>query len=162
MSEVFVGLGSNVDPETHLREALSELTRALGVLRISRVYRSPAQGIDGPDFLNLVVGFDSSTGAGAVDDVLSSIEETGGREAWQRSGVRALDLDLLLYGARVDAAERLPREDVLEYAFVLAPLNDLAPDFRHPLTGVLIGDAWAVMAATNPRLTCLGPLESDE
>jgi 2-amino-4-hydroxy-6-hydroxymethyldihydropteridine diphosphokinase len=158
MAEVFVGLGSNIDPEKNLGAAIPALTAGLGRLRCSDVYRSPAFGFEGPDFLNLVVAFSSDAGPEAIDELLSAIEHAGGRVS--RGGSRTLDLDLLICGAAVDAGRRLPREDVLRYPFVLAPLAELAPALRHPVTGMAIGDAWRLLAATEPPLTRLGPLQS--
>lgn len=142
MPEVFVGCGSNLAPEDNLRRALTALEREFGQLTVSGVYESPAYGFDGPDFLNLVVGFTSAAGADAIEAVLSRLENDGGRGA-ARSGSRTLDLDLLLYGCRVDAARRLPRADILRYPFVLAPLAEIAPELVHPLTGQRMAAAWA-------------------
>lgn len=156
MSDVLVGFGSNIDPEVNLRSALDRLGREFGSLRVSGVYRSPALGFEGPDFLNLVVQFGCTAGPAAVEVVLSAVERVGGRDE-DRGGSRTLDLDLLIYGARVAADERLPRDDVLRYPFVLAPLVDLVPDLRHPVTGVRMADAWAAMAAHDgPKLTRVG------
>ena len=58
-----------------------------------------------------------------------------------------LDLDLLLYGRRVDPGRCLPHADVLRRAFVLAPLAELAPRLEHPLTGQPYAHAWKVLAA---------------
>ncbi len=120
------------------------------------MYRSPPYGFAGDDFLNMVVGLTSEAAVGEVDAVLSRIEDRAGRSS-DRAGSRTLDLDLLLYGARVDASERLPRADVLEYPFVLAPLTELARYGVHPVTGELYTDAWARMAARAPPLARLGP-----
>jgi len=153
MTEVLVGFGSNIEPEANLRSALERLDREFGPLRVSGVYRSPALGFAGPDFLNLVVLFDSTAGPAAVEALLSTVERAGGRD--NKGGrSRTLDLDLLIYGARVDASQRLPRDDVLRYPFVLAPLVELVPELRHPVTGVRLADAWAAMAARErPVLT---------
>jgi len=146
MPDVFVGLGSNIAPEENLRWALGALRQHFGPLRTSSVYRSPAFGFAGPDFLNMVAAFDTSTGPDAVEAVLSTLENERGRNPSDRSGSRTLDLDLLLYGARVDAPRRLPRADVLRYPFVLAPLAEMAPGLVHPVTGIPILAAWREIA----------------
>lgn len=156
MPEVYIGLGSNIEPESNLRDAVHRLTDELGSLECSSVYRSPAHGFRGADFLNLVVRSTSGAGAAAVDAVLTRIEDAAGRTT-ERRGSRTLDLDLLLYGARVDGAARLPRRDVLEYAFVLAPLAELAPAGVHPVTGERYADAWCRLAARGDPLARLGP-----
>jgi 2-amino-4-hydroxy-6-hydroxymethyldihydropteridine diphosphokinase len=160
MPEVFVGLGSNVEPEANLRWALGELEKCFGSLRRSNVYRSPAFGFEGPDFLNMVVGFDTASKVDTVEATLSELENARGRNRAERTGSRTLDLDLLLYGQRVDAARRLPRADVLRYPFVLAPLAELAPKLAHPVTGVLIGDAWREASRDVRTLTLEGELDA--
>jgi len=160
MPEVFVGFGSNIEPERHLRQALGELAGRFPGLRVSSVYRSPAYGFDGPDFLNLVVGFATGAGADAVEAVLSELENRTGRDPRCRSGSRTLDLDLLVYGRRVDPARRLPRADVLGYPFVLAPFAEIAPDFVHPVTGTVLGRAWEALAPAAGTLTRLGDLDA--
>jgi len=160
MVEIYVGLGSNVEPEHNLQAALTELRRAFGTLRCSAAYRSPPLGFVGADFLNAVVAFESAAHPEAVDAVLSSIEHAGGRRRnAARFGPRTLDLDLLLYGARVDPRTRLPRADVLAYPFVLAPLCELAPELKHPVTGESMAAAWQRMAATAPAVARNGALD---
>ena len=138
---VFIGIGSNIEPEENLRWALDELEKSFGALERSAVYQSEAFGFEGPDFLNMVVGFTTGRSADAVESVLSGLEEERGRDRRGRSGSRSLDLDLLLFGQRVDAGRRLPRADVLRYSFVLVPLADIAPELMHPVTGISIADA---------------------
>ncbi len=156
MTEVHVGAGSNIDAATNLRWAVHALGLHFGALTCSSVYESPAFGFEGPDFLNLVVRFRSDSGVDAVEAVLSELENGRGRDSGERSGSRTLDLDLLLFGARVDARRRLPRADILRYPFVLAPLAEIAPALPHPLTGQRMDQAWAAMAAGVTRLTRLG------
>ena len=152
MPDVFVGLGSNIEPETNLRWAIEQLTQRFGDIVCSHAYQSPAFGFEGPDFLNLVAGFDTDTGVDDVEAILSALENSRGRDASDRSGSRTLDLDLLLYGQRVDARRRLPRVDVLSYAFVLGPLAEIAPGLRHPVTGETMRSAWAAVSDEHPEL----------
>ena len=156
MTDVYVGLGSNVLPEEHLRTAIDALSSCFGPLRCSTVYQSPAYGFAGDDFLNLVAAFESTLAPTEVEGILSSVESAGGRPPSGRSGSRTLDLDLLLYGERVDAAQRLPRGDVLLYPFVLAPLFELAPALVHPVTGITMHDAWCAMRRLQPVLSARG------
>lgn len=156
--DVYVGIGSNIDPSKHLRDALEALECHFAAPVRSSLYRSPPYGFSGADFLNMVVVFASGEGPEAVEAVLSKIESEGGR-ALRRQGSRTLDLDLLLYGQRVDARRRLPREDVLRYPFVLAPLAEIAAHVAHPVTGERFDAAWRAMAAGEPPLERLGPVE---
>lgn len=161
MPEAFVGCGSNIDPERNLRWALAALRERYGTIRSSNVYRSPAFGFDGPDFLNLVIGFETETDADSVEAVLSELENARGRDVGGRSGSRALDLDLLLFGERVDAARRLPRADILRYPFVLIPLDELIGERRHPLTGRRYRDIRADGLAGMGALVLSDSLERD-
>lgn len=143
MPAVFVGLGSNERPAERLQPAVARLREVDAALRVSSVYRSAAVGVAAPDYWNAVVELSTEL---AVDDLvalLAEIERAGGRTRPPREpGICELDLDLLLYGPRVDAARRLPRADVLRAPYVLAPLAELAPRLRHPVTGERLGDAW--------------------
>lgn len=156
MARVFLGLGSNIDPRHNLRLAIDELERRFGTLDVSPVYRSSAVGFEGPDFLNLVAALDSNLSPGEILGEIEAIHELAGRE---RDGdafsSRPLDIDLLLYDDLVldDGPVRLPRSDILEYAFVLRPLSVLAPDLVHPVTGRPMSAHWASFSAEPGALT---------
>jgi 2-amino-4-hydroxy-6-hydroxymethyldihydropteridine diphosphokinase len=134
MPEAFIGAGSNADPERRLRLALAELERRFGPVRSSSVYRGPAVGVPGPDYSNLVFALTTERSVDSLRDELRAIEALAGRTRAD-AAVCELDLDLLLYGCRVDADLRLPRPGLLSLPFVLAPLAELAPDLKHPVTG---------------------------
>jgi 2-amino-4-hydroxy-6-hydroxymethyldihydropteridine diphosphokinase len=134
MPEVFIGAGSNADPERRLRLALAELERRFGTLRRSTVYRSAAAGGPAADYLNLVAAVHTELAVDAVRDELRAIETLAGRSR-SDAAVCELDLDLLAYGRRVDAERRLPRPGLFKTAFVLVPLAELAPELAHPVTG---------------------------
>jgi len=134
MPEVFIGAGSNADPERRLRGALAELTRRFGPVRSSSVYRSAAVGIPAADYSNLVIAFTTELSVDSLRDELRAIEALAGR-ARADPAVCELDLDLLLYGRRVDAVQRLPRPGLMTLPFVLVPLAELAPELVHPVTG---------------------------
>ena len=159
--QVFIGLGSNVDPERHLRFALRALGEAgLPPARCSSVYRSAAVGFAGDDFLNMVVECRTERSPADVEARLAAVEDAAGRDrSGPKFGPRTLDLDLLSYGRRVDAEHGLPRADLLCYLFVLGPLAELAPDWTHPLTGETAAGRFARLAARGPALSRLGPLE---
>lgn len=164
MTEVFVGAGSNIEPERHLRQALAALAARYGVLRLSPVYRNPAVGFDGPDFLNMVVGFDTDDDLDTVLGVLDEIESAAGRVRGEpRYASRALDLDLLLYGDLVTegAGVTLPRPDITVRAFVLKPLADIAGHRRHPVEGVSFARMWRDFVGEPRRLEAVNlPLEA--
>jgi 2-amino-4-hydroxy-6-hydroxymethyldihydropteridine diphosphokinase len=142
MPEVFVGAGSNADPERALRLAARELERRFGPIRCSSVQRSAAVGGRAADYSNLVAVLRTDAAIRALLDELRAIEALAGRDRSDPT-VCALDLDLLLYGRCVDAQLRLPRPGLFTLPFVLGPLAELAPDLAHPLTGAKCRVAWS-------------------
>jgi 2-amino-4-hydroxy-6-hydroxymethyldihydropteridine diphosphokinase len=135
---VYVGVGSNIDRETNIRDGIHTLQEKFGKLTISSVYESKPFGFEGDNFFNLVVGFDTALSLEMVASTLREIEFQYGRERQeQRFLSRTLDLDLLLYGdlIRHDDDFDLPREDVKAYSFVLCPLAEIVGDLRHPEDG---------------------------
>jgi 2-amino-4-hydroxy-6-hydroxymethyldihydropteridine diphosphokinase len=143
VTEVFLGVGSNVAAEAHLELALAGLEAQFGSLSVSRVFRNPAVGCVADDFLNLAVRIDTTLPPPALRQALRTIEQGAARDRSSTgSGRWTLDIDLLLYGRRVDAAMKLPRADILRHAYVLCPLAELAPELRHPVTGQALRDAW--------------------
>ena len=156
MTEVFVAIGSNVRPEEHVRQAVKLMRERFGALRLSPVYRNKAVGFDGDDFLNLVAAFETPLGVAELAAALDDIELKCGRERGAaRFAPRTLDLDLLLYGDSVDPAARVPRKEILEYAFVLKPLMDLAAVHRHPETGMSYREHWTCFSGDKSGLTAV-------
>lgn len=142
---MFVSVGTNIDREANLRRALAALGERFGDLQVSPVYESAAQGFDGDPFYNLVIALRSAEGAEAVLAALKRIERAHGRRPGAaRFAPRTLDLDLLTYGDLVGEVSglRLPRADILRYAFVLRPLAELAPRARHPALGTSYDALW--------------------
>lgn len=145
MTEIYVGAGSNIEPERHLLAALTGLADVFGLLHLSPVYRNQAVGFDGDDFLNMVIGFDTDRDLDGVRAELERIETENGRTRnTTRFGPRSLDLDLLLFGDWVDEGENpsVPRNEITRYAFVLKPLADLCADRCHPVTGASFRQLW--------------------
>ena len=145
MARVYLGIGSNIDPEENLRLGIRELRRVFGEIELSAVYASAAVGFDGADFLNMVVGLQSDDSPGAIQDQVELIHDLAGRERGAgKFSSRPLDIDLLLYDNQVvdEPALKLPRCDVLEYSFVLRPLAELDPDLVHPQTGKTMIEHW--------------------
>ena len=145
MATVYLGLGSNVEPQQNLRLAVDELRRRYGPLEISKVYQSTPIGFEGSDFLNLVVSLKSDESPADMHTQIESIHDMAGRERGDAKFIsRPLDIDLLLYDDLVldESQIRLPRADVLEYSFVLRPMQELAPDLLHPVTGRTMAEHW--------------------
>jgi 2-amino-4-hydroxy-6-hydroxymethyldihydropteridine diphosphokinase len=146
MPDVYVAAGSNIQPEENLRSALAALKRRVGELRISHAYRNKPVGFDGPDFVNLVIGFETELTLTEVLSVLQAVEGLCGRpRRAPKFEPRTMDLDLLLYGDMVCSthAITLPRPDLEKRAYMLRPLAELAPNHVHPTLKKTIGELWA-------------------
>ena len=140
---VFIGLGSNLDdPRGQLRRAIDAIAAIPGVrLRAtSSFYASAPVGYDDqPDFVNAVVEVATELPPAALLERLQQIEQTQGRQRSFRNAPRTLDLDLLLYGdhQHPDPDLTLPHPRCHERAFVLLPLQEIAPDCVIPGKGAV-------------------------
>ena len=147
MSRAYLSLGSNLDAETHLRDAIAALRARFGEVRLSPVYRTRAVGFDGADFLNAAAVVDSDLDPPALNDWLHALEDEHGRErSGPRYGDRTLDIDIVLFDDLVLPGRgnlQLPRPE-LKHAFVLRPLADIAPDVAVPGDGRTLAQLWAV------------------
>jgi 2-amino-4-hydroxy-6-hydroxymethyldihydropteridine diphosphokinase len=155
ISDVYIGVGSNVDPRQNIRRALEAMSSAFGGLEKSPVYQSAAVGFNGDDFLNLVVKFETSLDVVAVVGQLRVIEDAQGRDRSQpRFSKRPIDLDILLYGDLKinESGIQIPRDEIIESAFVLKPLSDLSPYLLHPLQKQSYQELWQAMAPDAPQL----------
>lgn len=153
--EVTLSLGSNINPAYQLRQAVSALSCCLDKLRLSSVYESPAWGFDGDNFLNLVAIGNTPLSVGELNAQLKAIEAAQGRQRSQaRFSDRTLDIDLLTYDDWVGEFDGvlLPRAEILEAAFVLAPLAELLPQARHPGTGMRYSHLWQSFDTDEQRL----------
>lgn len=134
----YLGVGSNIEPERHVPIAIERLGQAFDDLRLSPVYRSPAVGFDGADFVNLVAAVRTDRSPTALRDWLRALEdEYGRRRDVPKFSDRVLDVDILLFGDRVrrDRDLPLPRPEIFRFAHVLRPLAELAPDLVCPGDG---------------------------
>lgn len=166
MPRVYLGLGSNIDRERHLRAALRELEERFGVLLISPVYESVAIGFEGDNFYNLVVGLDTDLSVGELSLLLRAIEDANGRvRGGPKFSARTLDIDILTYGNACGEIEgvQLPRDEVLKNAFVLRPLADIAGQDRHPETTRPFAEHWDAYDQQRQKLWRIEfPLDSEE
>ena len=133
----FIALGSNIQPEIHLPEAISQLLSLGHMQAISRAYRSrPVGGRKQPNYLNAAVLIRVTEEPGHVRSQLQEIETVLGRVRTEdKYASRIIDLDLVLFGDRVDPEFPLPDPEVLTREHLAVPLAEIAPDFCHPITG---------------------------
>ena len=143
MTLAYVALGSNLDgPQQQVLDAMAVLAALphTQLLRRSALYRTPPWGVlQQPSFVNAAVELDTELSPRALLQALLSIEQRAGRVRAERNGPRTLDLDLLhMDGLQLDFPElTLPHPRMAERAFVLLPLNDLAPTLALPGLGTV-------------------------
>lgn len=153
MASVYISLGSNIEPELYLQRGIDELDNVLTSLALSTVYRSVAKGFDGPDFLNAVCRGETAHSPQQLAAQLKVIEDDCDRDrSADRFSSRTLDLDLLLYDEQIieQPGLQIPRAEILEEAFVLQPLVDLAGPQLHPVTGLSLAEHRQQLVALKP------------
>ncbi len=156
MARVYVSIGSNIEREANIRAAVQALREHFDTLTLSSVYENRPIGFEGENFYNLVTALDTDESPETVTATLHGIEQRLGRKRESsRFCSRTIDLDLLLYEdlVRHDAELRVPRPEITEYACVLRPLAELAPEARHPRTGETFAALWARFDQTAQPLT---------
>ncbi len=139
MKTIYLSLGSNVgDRERHLQTALARLESPdLHIQRTSPVYETePVDYTAQRWFLNLVVEAETILFPKQLLSRTARIERDLGRVRTVAKGPRTIDIDILLYGKAVveSVTLEIPHPRMAERRFVLAPLADLAPQLRHPVT----------------------------
>ncbi|NNA00019.1 2-amino-4-hydroxy-6-hydroxymethyldihydropteridine diphosphokinase [Pseudomonas lundensis] len=144
LTQVFLGLGSNVEREKHLQAGLDALAGFLHGMQCSAVFESQPVGIKSGPFFNLVVVANTDVPLAELSRRLKLIEADNGRYAQDRKGL-PLDIDVLFYGDLVGNFDGLvlPRAEILKNAFVLWPLSLIAPDKLHPIVGITLSQMWA-------------------
>lgn len=144
---IYVALGANIPssvgpPAVTLRRALDVFAKhGITVVAVSRFYETPAwPDASQPPYVNAVAEVQTKLLPGELLRQLLAIERAFGRERKAKWENRPLDLDLLDYGGLVSEAAHLslPHPAMHERAFVLKPLADVAPDWRHPDTGLSV------------------------
>jgi len=137
----YVGLGANLpNGQETLADALQHAAQTLAnspgihALKLSPLYRSAPVDADGPDYLNAVARLQTTLAAEPLLDCLQTIEQAHGRQRPYPNAPRTLDLDLLLFGSQTLNTPRLtlPHPRMHHRAFVLRPLQDLAPGIKLP------------------------------
>ena len=150
MAVSFIALGANLPGRfASPAEAVEAAVRALQTSEItlfsrSRLYRSAAwPDPSDPEFINAVISVMTDLNASALLEKLHALETEFGRERRKPNAPRPLDVDIVDYAGLVSKPGEtpvLPHPRMTDRAFVLLPLAEIAPDWRHPVTGAAIAD----------------------
>ena len=135
---VFISIGSNLYAEKNILLVKDHLDLLFDVT-YSSIYKTPAEGFIGEDFLNRVCKFETEMNPYEIRKILKEIEKDMGRTIDQKGmSNRVIDLDLILYGDFEinDLELEIPSADIEKYKFVLEPLAEIAPNFIHPVLKV--------------------------
>jgi 2-amino-4-hydroxy-6-hydroxymethyldihydropteridine diphosphokinase len=153
---VYLGFGSNVgDRKSLLQSALDALSQPdLALRRVSSVYETEPIGLrEQRWFLNLVAEFETDLFPRQLLRRMQRVEKQLGRKRVVQNGPRSIDIDILLYGSFVMKTEELeiPHPRYRERKFTLAPLAELQPDLRDPVTGQSMSDLLAALRGQTVR-----------
>ncbi len=163
MNTAYLGLGSNLGNRlAFLRGGRDTLVNQPGIelIQTSGVYETEALGgpPGNPLFLNTVLKIQTSLEARQLLEACLEVEDEFGRSRPVRWAPRTLDIDILFYADQIICEERLtiPHPRLQDRAFVLAPMLEIAPDFKHPLLDRTITE----LAAGSADVTTLAPLRT--
>lgn len=138
MTRCYLSLGSNIDRENNIRQAIESLRNIFSEVMLSPVYESEAVGFDGDNFYNLIARVETDLSLTRLSKALKQVEDVLGRDrSAARFSSRSMDIDIVMYGEACGIYEQieLPRPELYYNAFVLMPMADLAPSLRDPKSG---------------------------
>ena len=143
MNFLHLNIGSNQNRRINIRLALNKLESNFTDITVSSLFESPAEGFVGSNFYNVGVNAKTKNNIYEVVDILHDIENLMERDrSLPKFSSRIIDLDLVLFNDAIDEDLKVPRRDILKYAFVLAPLAELNPEDIHPQKGISFLNLW--------------------
>ncbi len=150
MINIHINIGSNQNRRENITAAIQALKSRFSDIKISSIFQSPTEGFAGDDFYNLGVNARTNLSIQETAEVLRNIEQDQGRDRTQpKFSSRKIDLDLVLYSDVIEKDANLPRDDILKYAFVLAPLAELNAALIHPVEQQSYQTLWQGFQSSN-------------
>jgi 2-amino-4-hydroxy-6-hydroxymethyldihydropteridine diphosphokinase len=157
---ILIALGANLpssagSPEQTLRAAVAQLSaRGITVQRRSGFYSSEAwPDPSDPPFINAVASVRTLLSPSELLRTLHDVEREFGRQRGHKNAPRTLDLDLIDYDGRIEHGEpELPHPRMTDRLFVLVPLKEVAPQWRHPVSGQSVDQLIAAAPPAEVRL----------
>jgi 2-amino-4-hydroxy-6-hydroxymethyldihydropteridine diphosphokinase len=143
MNKAYLLTGGNEgDRFLHMQQARTNIEHICGqILQVSSLYETAPWGkTDQPDFLNQVLHIETFLGPEELLRAILSIEVQGGRKRTFKNAPRTIDIDILFYGRLILEKKGLtiPHPRIAERRFVLEPMNEISPEFIHPVIGKTI------------------------
>ncbi|MCX7834008.1 MAG: 2-amino-4-hydroxy-6-hydroxymethyldihydropteridine diphosphokinase [Ignavibacteria bacterium] len=157
MSAVFLSLGSNLgDKLIYLRSAIKQLENIEGnkILKLSSIYNTQPWGNPKQqDFLNIVIKISTLLSPIELFRKIKFIEKIVGRKNYEKWKSREIDIDILFYNDLVFNSKHLtiPHPEIPHRKFVLIPLNEIEPDFIHPVLKLKVRE---LLKVTKDKLNC--------
>jgi 2-amino-4-hydroxy-6-hydroxymethyldihydropteridine pyrophosphokinase len=158
VTQALLSIGSNIERDHHIEQAVKALRQLDPHCRFSRIFEAEPVGFEGPHFYNLIAELHTSLPLHDFWQAVRDIERQHGR---QRDDIkyrdRTLDIDLLTFGDHCQSSgPTLPRDDIYKFAFTLWPLAELCPDQAIPGDGRTFAQLWQAFDQDQP----LWPIET--
>lgn len=143
---VYLGLGSNINPEKSLRQAIELLAQQVRVLSVSKAWKTSAVGSHGPDFLNAAVLIETELPPETLKSyILQPIEAKLGRvRTRDKNSPRTIDIDILVVNGLVHDQE------IWRRAHLAMPLSELNTTLAHPESGLAISEVARQLSKMHP------------
>lgn len=137
MTIIYLSLGSNIgDRKKNLEKAVAELNKNnIKEIKISSLYETEPVGPKQRNFYNIAGKFKTNLNPRELLKVLKQTEQKLGRTKTYHWGPRVIDIDILFYGKQVIKSKNLiiPHKEIINRAFVLVPMKEIASNFVHPI-----------------------------